>query len=167
MKIITLCIAMLITRVLADPRIADVDGASEIHRVGLFALQACTTNTTDEACMQNVDMVEALEADDFMSGERTICFRIDGIRGGGCEATKAIMSLAFLGIADGEEIYNLRGQARYVVVAPLQLHTPLSLQHTLFLWTKGFLVRILSGEIYACPVFGPQDRGQAVGMAQM
>lgn len=68
--IITLFIATVITRVVAKPHLTEVNDTSETPRVGLFALQACTVSTTDEACTRNVGMmVEALEADYFMSGE--------------------------------------------------------------------------------------------------
>lgn len=43
--------------------------SEEPPRVGLVALEACTVSTTDEACTQNADVVEALDADPYISGE--------------------------------------------------------------------------------------------------
>lgn len=38
-------------------------------RVGLAALQACTASTQDEACTQNSEIVAALDADEYVTGE--------------------------------------------------------------------------------------------------
>lgn len=62
-------IAGLMSSVAADPHFMEVDGLSEIPRVGLSPLQACTASTVDGACTQNVDMVEALDADYYVTGE--------------------------------------------------------------------------------------------------
>lgn len=57
----------------AVPAFTEVDdGKHEPPRVGLVALEGCTVSTTDEACTQNADMVEALDADPYISGEDII-----------------------------------------------------------------------------------------------
>eukprot|EP00752_Nemacystus_decipiens_P011073 g9837.t1 len=54
-------------RILADPTITGVHGGKGgAPRVGLYGLQACTASATDDACMQNTDMVEALDADKYL-----------------------------------------------------------------------------------------------------
>lgn len=58
------------TVVVADPSFTEIDGGKgEAPRVGLYGLQACTVSTTDEACTQNTDMVEALDADRHLFGK--------------------------------------------------------------------------------------------------
>lgn len=62
------------TVVVADPTFAELGGGNgDAPRVGLYGLQGCTTSTTDEACMQNTDMVEALDADHYLFGEGIVC----------------------------------------------------------------------------------------------
>lgn len=57
------------TVVVADPTFTEGRGGqSDAPRVGLYDLQACTVSTTDDACMQNTDMVEALDADPYLFG---------------------------------------------------------------------------------------------------
>lgn len=59
----------------AVPTFTEVDDRKhEPPRVGLVALEACTVSTTDEACTQNADMVEALDADPYIRGEGTGMF---------------------------------------------------------------------------------------------
>ena len=58
----------------ADPTFTEVhDSRGGAPRVGLYGLQACTASTTDDACMQNTDMVEALDADPYLFGKRLTC----------------------------------------------------------------------------------------------
>lgn len=45
------------------------DGGDDAPRVGLVALEACTASTTDDACMQNIEIVSALDADEYLSGQ--------------------------------------------------------------------------------------------------
>ena len=57
------------TVVVADPTFTDVHGGNDdAPRVGLYGLQACTVSTADDACMQNTDMVQALDADQYLFG---------------------------------------------------------------------------------------------------
>ncbi|CAM9661323.1 unnamed protein product [Scytosiphon promiscuus] len=47
---------------------ADVgDEKGDAPRVGLVDLEACTVSTTDDACMQNMEIVSALDADEYLS----------------------------------------------------------------------------------------------------
>ncbi|CAM9303356.1 unnamed protein product, partial [Hapterophycus canaliculatus] len=43
------------------------DGRGAAPRVGLIALEACTSSTTDDACMQNIEIVSALDSDEYLS----------------------------------------------------------------------------------------------------
>lgn len=69
------CVAFLllfvpVTVVVANPSFTEAHGGKgEAPLVGLYDLQACTVSTEDEACMLNTDMVEALDADQYIFGK--------------------------------------------------------------------------------------------------